>query len=260
MFAQTIHPFITQHGRYIYRLYGGGDYEWKRLAEYVNKRADIRNISVFMINTQYGLDCLKAFKQNLSPDVHILFVEQYPIGESNFRPIIQKHLQDLRNADAIVLMGYGTEYQNLLKQLREYQVQAQILGNIDFTFDFLVKNKLAEGAIFVAPEFTVKRKGKLYELLQQKFEKQYRNKVISWDIANSFDTILLISQIYAKNKNILRNPETFFSEFQSLSSFYGASGVLQIDAKNREVVLPMVLATIRAGKITELSTESSKEF
>jgi len=254
MFAQTIQPNITLKGKYIYRLYGGGDAEWKYLADYIN-HAKIDKIGVFMINAQYGIDCYNSLTKYLDNNVEILFTIQYPIGENTYRNYITKNLNKIKETQGIVLIGYGNEFVTIIKQLNEYNFNNVIFGNIDFTFSFLRNDKLAENAIFVAPTFSTGEKTKITFALDSNFEKKYPEKELSWDVANSFDTIQLIGNLLQEDINLKNSPKAFYNKFSKLNNFLGASGNLTIDANSRELNIPLTLATIKNGQVIKYNTK-----
>lgn len=252
MFVQTIHPNITLKSDYTYRLYGGGDAEWKFLAENINQNPSINEIGTFMINAQYGKDSYKSLQKYLKDDVKNLFTIEYSLGEYDFKNVISKNLDKINDVDAIILMGYGNEFSAILKQLKEFNYNKEIYGNIDFTFSFLKNNKVAEGAKFVAPEFSVNKQNEKTMIMMNEFKKAYKDDYVSWDVANSYDNILFLSKIINLNKNSINNPEAFSEEFSKVNTFEGASGKLDVDEKTRTIHIPLVMATLKDSTVVPI--------
>ncbi|MEO0136372.1 MAG: ABC transporter substrate-binding protein [candidate division WOR-3 bacterium] len=244
LFAQTIHPGITEKGKNIFRIYGGGDYEWQMLAQYINNQN--YNIGIFHINAQYGLDSKAMLKKYLASKIKVVFEESYEIGATDFRALISKSKN--KAVDAVVLMGYGNEFIALIKQMKELGFNKKILGNIDFTFDFLVKAPECQGAIFVAPAFSI---GKL-TATGQTFEKNYMlkfNKKPSWDVANSYETIMILAKVIEKVGTW--NLEKIKESLLEIKDYEGISGKLTI-AANRDAIFDLYIATLKDNNIVEL--------
>lgn len=241
LFAQTIHPGITRKATNVFRIYGGGDYEWEILAEYVNKKK--MRVGIFYINAEYGIDSKETFKKFLQKDASVVFEEPYEIGTTDFRSILTK-VKD-KKIDAVVLMGYGTEFIALLKQMREFRMRPEVLGNIDFTFDFLQKAPEAQGAIFVAPSFSIGEYTESGALFIEKFRQKF-GKEPSWDVANSYDTIKILAEILAKTGRW--DLQLIKAELLNLKNYSGVSGKITINP-HKDAVFDLRMATLEDYKI-----------
>lgn len=244
LFAQTIHPGITGKGQNIFRIYGGGDYEWKMLAKYINDNN--LNVGIFYINAQYGIDSKKMLTKNLAPKIKVVFEESYEIGAADFRSILMKVKN--KKADAVVLMGYGTEFIVLLKQMKELGFKTRVLGNIDFTFDFLQKAPMCQGAIFVAPSFSVGILTEKGTEFLSKYVDRFKNKP-SWDIANSYETIIVLAEAIAQIGRW--DLEQIKNYLLNLKDYSGVSGKFTIGA-NKDAVFDLYMATLKDSKIVPL--------
>lgn len=242
LFGFTIHPGITKKSENLFRVYISGDQEWPLLAKYINE-SGFTKIGILHINAEYGIDSKEILQNNLCDSVKILYAEPYEIGQSDFRSILSR-VKD-KKVEAIVLMGYGKEYLPMLKQMREMKIDAKVLGNIDFVYDFVRKDPLAEGAVFVAPSFSFGELTQKGEGFVKSFRAKY-NREPAWDEAYGYDTIMLISRAVSFAKSI--ETTKVKNAILQMKSFKGASGELVID-KDGDTKTPMAIATLKEGKV-----------
>jgi len=245
MFGFTIHPGITKKSKNLFRIYVSDDQEWKLLADYIN-RSGMKTIGILHINAEYGLDSKKALEDHLNPDVRVVYAEPYKIGESDFRSILTKVRG--KKVDGIVLMGYGTEYIPLLRQMKEMGIQATILGNVDFVYDFVRKEETAEGAIFTAPAFSfgeyTSQGRKFIETFQAKFGREP-----AWDEAYSYDNILILAEALKRAQSF--STEDVRTALLSIKDFEGVSGKISIQ-NDGDSLTTIHLATLRNGSIVRM--------
>jgi len=245
MFGFTIHPGITKKSKNLFRVYVSDDQEWTLLADYINK-SEMKAIGIFHINAEYGLDSRKALEAHLGTKVKVVYAEPYKIGESDFRNILTK-VRDKR-VDGIVLMGYGTEYVPLLRQMKEIGMQSKILGNVDFVYDFVKKEKSAEGAIFTAPAFSFGEFTPQGSKFIESFKKNFGREP-AWDEAYSYDSILILAE--ALRRTQLFSTEALRSSLLDIKNFDGVSGKISIQ-DDGDALTTIHLAYLKDGTIKKI--------
>ena len=244
LFGFTIHPNITKKSKNLFRVYISGDQEWTLLGKYINDTG-IKRIGVLHINAEYGIDSLKLLKDTIGKNSEIVYAEPYEIGQSDFRAILIKIKN--KKVDAIVLMGYGNEYLPMLKQMKELKIDAKVLGNIDFVFDFVRKDPVTDGAVFVAPAFSFGEftpKGKIFA---EKIKAEF-NREPSWDEAYGYDTVMLIAEAIKNAKST--ETEKVRAAILQMGKFQGASGNLEITLDG-DTRTPMAITMLKEGKIVK---------
>jgi branched-chain amino acid transport system substrate-binding protein len=245
MFGITLHPGITKKSKNLFRIYVSDDQEWKLLAGYINK-SGIKAIGIFHINAEYGIDSRKVLEARLNPDIRTVYAEPYEIGQSDFRSILAK-VKD-KKVDAIVLMGYGSEYVPLLRQMKEMGIQAKILGNLDFVYDFVRKEKTAQGAIFTAPAFSFGESGPLGKRFIETFRARFGREP-SWDEAYCYDNILFLAEALRRARSF--STDDVKAALLGVREFQGASGKIIIQ-DNRDALTAMSLATLKNGSVVKI--------
>lgn len=242
LFGFTIHPEITKKSKNLFRVYISGDQEWTLLGRYI-KESDIKKIGILHINAEYGIDSLRLLKDTVGEDVEVIYAESYEIGQSDFRSLLTK-VRD-KEVEAIVLMGYGNEYLPMLKQMKELKIDARILGNIDFVFDFVRKATVADGAIFVAPAFSFGEYTPRGKMFVEKFKARF-DREPSWDEAYGYDSVLLVADAIKKAKST--ETKKVRTAILEMKEFQGVSGNLEI-TPDGDTKTPMSIAILKEGKV-----------
>lgn len=242
LFGFTIHPQITKKSKNLFRVYISGDQEWTLLGQYI-KDTGIKKIGVLHINAEYGIDSLKLLKDTVGKSAEIVYAEPYEISQSDFRAILIK----IRNkkVEAIVLMGYGNEYLPMLKQMKELKIDARILGNIDFVFDFVRKDSVTDGAVFVAPAFSFGEYTKKGKTFVKRFRAKFKRDP-SWDEAYGYDTVMLLAKAIKKVKS--DETDKIRTTILQMKQFHGVSGNLEI-TPDGDTRTPMAITMLKEGKI-----------
>ncbi len=125
--AYAIHPEITATGDKIFRVGTLADVEGRVGAELVGNVLNAKKVAILTIDNDFGVsltDGFKAYAATLGLD--IVLEEKYPLGETEFRPIIGKIIA--ANPDAVYVTGYYNEAANFVSQAKDAGLTAQIIG------------------------------------------------------------------------------------------------------------------------------------
>ena len=235
LIAQTIHPQITKKGSYIVQYFGSGSHEWKVLGEYINHRM-LQNVVVFSMNSQYGEDCFAILKGSLNVKNITNIVHEF--GEMNFSNIVAKYRNEIVNSDAIVFIGYASDFYNIIKTLNEQRIKNKLyLSTEAFLDERLLESKLIENAIAVVPRMQIEEyQTEEFRKISNEFKQKY-DKHISFEAFYGFMDINLLAEVGVKNI------ETKLNNYK----FNSISG--EVTFVNREACSPVGIGIIKEGKI-----------
>ncbi|MDP8218642.1 MAG: ABC transporter substrate-binding protein [Candidatus Theseobacter exili] len=191
MFAGSMHPYITDKSEYIFRTCVSNAEENELLSEYATS-VGIKSIAALIVKDDFGQSAVKDFKDHFTGK--ILIEEPYDMRNMDFRQQILK----VKNTkpDAILILGYGIAYPNILKQMAELGVDSPVLGNMGFsnppvqkTLKILPQNFLNR-IIFTSPDISEK----FSRIIEQKF-----SKTPNLNQAFGYDFIKIIASEIKKN-------------------------------------------------------------
>jgi len=232
MLALTISPNITHKSNRIFRIWPNAFQEREILSEYINQKYN--QIGVLYVESDYGILAKEIMDKLIGKKIKI--AESYPRGSSDFKNILTKFAD--KDINAISLISYPPEFISIVKQLKELKLNLDIIGDIGFTFDFVINalGELTNGIVFTAPKYTIDLEDNDYS---KYFTNSYINKYNSkpsWNESFSHDNIIFIANAlknYFEKQNIL-------DAFQSIKSFEGVNEIINMDNtgdSNSELVL-----------------------
>ena len=149
--------------------------------------------------------------------------------------------------DAVFIASYGAQQAQIIKQLRDNGVDAQLLSYSGTVNDFVQKLPEAEGLVFGMPSPT--SPDPLTQRFRESFIKKY-NKKPAYMQQNSYNGILLFATLAARLEaaGVEFSADALNKEVQSIKTFDLVGGKGTIDDKF-VMGLPVQLSTFRAGEI-----------
>lgn len=244
MFAITAQPDVTDNMK-VFRISPHSAEEMGKVASFC-KEAGIKRVAFFYPNNEFGLLSKKYFTQYYSDFGEIELIEEFAVGQKDFRPIIFK-IKNLK-PDWVIFEGYPGEIPIFIKQARELGIKSKFITSIattwSSTIDALVK--LQESPIFLAPEFMFSElRNPRGTVFYNKYKEKYGSEP-NWDAAFTYDNIMLIKDILEKPGSF--QVPRFRKQLKILKEYSGVSGNISFDSKG-DVKTSLRLATIKKGKI-----------
>ncbi len=242
MFAGSLHPYITEQSKYIYRTTVSNAEVDELIARYAEKN-NFKNIAVIYVEDDFGQSSLQYFKKVFKGNV--IAEEPYSEKDSDFREQILKIKK--ANPDAILTYGYGTAYPIILKQMVEYNINLPILSDTSMANPPVqaVINQLPQAftdrIVFAAPLFSKR----FVELTREKFSKE-----ANLNYAFTYDFVKIVSQAIEKNGNDVEKVRQYIN---NLKDFTGAAEKITF-LPNRDTRSAVRLMKMKNGKIVELDS------
>lgn len=136
-------PFIRDAGDYIFRDYLSDEFDGKIMANYLYSRIEKKRASLIYINGDYGIGVINAFeKEYYNLGGSVVYKESFLPGTTDFKSMAIKIKE--ANPDVIYLVGNPAENGYFVKQIRSYQINVPITGNLAFENNAFIS--VAKGA------------------------------------------------------------------------------------------------------------------
>ncbi len=235
---------ISQAGDFVFRTSISDTAMGKFLGKYLIEKLNFKKIAVLYANNDYGV----GFFNNLKPSFEnsggeILQAEEYIFGATDFRTNLTKI--KAKSPEALVVISYGQEGGLIAKQIKELDIDVQIIGGDNFGTQEVVEagGEAVEGAIFTTPALD-ETKPEVIEL-KEKFQNKYgKEPPVLISVADGYDAAnLLLDAIEEKGYN----PFGIKDYLYSIKDYPGISGVITID-ENGDAVKPVSIQTIKNGQ------------
>jgi len=233
-------PAITPVGDYIFRNWPSDDFEGASMARYANEK-NFNKIAVLHINNEYGLGIADVFKKEYSKlGGEILITETYMQGSSDMRAqlIKIKHY----NPNAIYLVGHAKENGHVVKQARDLNIQAQILGTVGIEGPDLlnIADEKAEGLVYTAPAFDPDNPDPIVRGYQKAYMDKFGKKSEIF-AATTYDATKIMALMIEKYSY---DPDRIKDGLYKLENYPGVSGITTFD-ENGDVIKTVMFKTVK---------------
>ncbi len=242
--AYAVHPDITKTGNMIFRVGALADVEGRAGGALVVDKLGAKRVAILTIDNDFGRALTEGFKSYaVSKGVEIVLEEKYPLGETDFRPLLEKIKE--ANPDVIWATAYYAEAANLVRQAKEAGVTAQIVGQEGYDSPKFIElaGDAAEGVIIV----TDLNRDSEREIVQ-KFLSEYK-KAYNLDAdmvgASTFDAVQVLAYAIEKAGT---DPQKIVDAIAGIENFDQAvTGPILRYTPGREVVRPIGSQIVRDG-------------
>lgn len=243
--AYAIHPEITTTGDKIFRIGTLADVQGRVGAELAAKQLNATKVAILTVDNDFGISLTDGFKQHAEElGLEIVMEEKYPLGETEFRPIIGK----IKEAapDVVYATGYYNEAANLVRQADEEGLDVQIIGQEGYDSPKFVElaGEAAEGVII-----TTDLNRDSDRPMTKTFLEQYRatyGEDADMVGASAFDAVQVLA--YAIETAGSTESSAITAAIAGLENFEDvASGPFWHYTASREVVRPVSSQIVRDG-------------
>ncbi|MFH1985753.1 MAG: penicillin-binding protein activator [Pseudomonadota bacterium] len=248
-------PDVRNAGDYIFRIYSSDDYDGQVMAKYILEKLHKTKAAIIIINNDYGIGVKNIFIKSFTAlKGQVVLSEFYTQGQTDFRNIIVKIKNS--NPEVLYIVGNPTENGNLVKQLKELNVNIPLTGNISFEHEGFLKvaKNSFDSVIFSAPFFNIDSDKTLVKSFVSKYSEKYGSKP---DIAAAlgFDTAQIISTTIDETDF---NVDDLKEKLYKVKNFDGITGNMSFDS-NGDVQKDIFIKRIKGdGKIDIIELFSIK--
>ncbi|MFZ0272211.1 MAG: ABC transporter substrate-binding protein [Acidobacteriaceae bacterium] len=215
------------------------------LARRIFTELGLKRVALLRVNDRYGRLGVIKFRDAARRLGHPVVIEQkFLPGDTDFRRSL-RIIQESR-ADAIVVWGDEDDAAGILQQMRELGMKQRVFGSYRTLGNELLTQAgpAAEGFEAVYP-YDPTRTDPKWTGFEQRFEAQFNEKpepfaALAYDAMNA-----LLESICRAGLNRAR----IHDALSQMDEYDGVTGPMVFDPNNKNVS-PMVLGTVRDGKIT----------
>lgn len=243
--AYAITPSITETGDKIFRVGTLGTVQGQVGAELVATVLEAKKVAILIVDNDFGVALTDGFKMRAAElGLEIVLEEKYPLGETEFRPIIGK----IKEAapDVIYATGYYNEAANLVNQAKEEGLTTQIIGQEGYDSPKFIElaGPASEGVI-ITTDLNRDSERPMTRLFLEQYKAKYG---IDADMvgASAFDAVQVLA--YAIKTAGSTDPGAITQAIAGLKDFEDvASGPFWNYTDKREVVRPVSSQIVRDG-------------
>lgn len=243
--AYAIHPEITVIGDKIFRVGTLADVQGRVGAELIGNVLGVKRVAILTVDNDFGVSLTEGFKAYAEVlGLEIVLEEKYPLGETEFRPIIGKIKE--ANPEAIYATGYYNEAANLVNQAKEEGLTTQIIGQEGYDSPKFVElaGPASEGVI-ITTDLNRDSERPMTKLFLEQYKAKYG---MDADMvgASAFDSVQVLA--YAIKTAGSTDPNAITQAIAGLKDFEDvASGPFLYYTASREVVRPVSSQIVKDG-------------
>jgi branched-chain amino acid transport system substrate-binding protein len=246
MSAYAVHPSITQTGEFVWRVGAMADVQGSAGAKLVTDQIGAQRVGLLIIDNDFGASLADAFRQQATEfGAEIVYEQKYPLGESDFRPLIGQ-LQNA-NPDAVYAIGYFSEAASFVKQADQAGLEAQIVGQEGYDSPTFLElaGDAAEGVIITTDLDRDSERESVQQFLTR-FEEEYGERADMVG-ASSFDAVRVLAA--AMEAAGSAEPDGVLEGLRQLEDFEKAvTGPILRFTEGREVVRPISSQVVEDGE------------
>ena len=209
-------------GELVFRYFTSGEQEAPIIANYAIKNLKLKNFAIIYLNDEYGQSYRNAFKNEVEKLGGALVEEQtFLRGDTDFRTQLTKI--KFNNPDAIYIIGYNTHIINVIKQIKELEIDATILTNWILASPDVRKGneEILEGIYLTTPSFYFSNKTSIKQF-KEKFAEKYGKEPSAY-AAIGCDIVNLLKKY--QNPDISK----LISNLKNIKDYEGVMGTLNSD-------------------------------
>ena len=243
--AYAIHPEITKTGDKIFRVGTLATVQGRVGGELVGNVLKAKKVAILTIDNDFGVSLSEGFKSRAQElGLEIVLEEKYPLGETEFRPIIGK--VKAAAPDAVYATGYYNEAANLVSQAREEGLDVQIVGQEGYDSPKFIElgGEATEGVI-ITTDLNRDSERPMTKKYLEEYKKAY-DEDADMVGASAFDAVQVLA--YAMKTAGSTDPEAITKAISGLKEFKEcASGPFWHYTAGREVVRPVSAQIVKGG-------------
>jgi len=243
--AYAIHPEITATGNKIFRVGTLADVEGRVGAELAGNVLNAKKVAILTIDNDFGVSLTAGFKAHAADlGLDIVLEEKYPLGETEFRPIIGKI--KAANPDVVYATGYYNEAANLVSQAKDEGLDVQIIGQEGYDSPkFIELAGAASEGVIITTDLNRDSDRPMTKKFLEQYKAQYGEDADMVG-ASAFDAVQVLA--YAIKTAGSTDPIKIADAIANLKNFEDvASGPFLRYTPGREVVRPVGAQIVKDG-------------
>lgn len=243
--AYAIHPDITKAGDFVFRQSFVGDVQGRAGAKVAVEMLKAKKISILHVDNDFGKTLAEAFKERAQKlGAQIASVDSFPMGEKEFNPVLTKIKQ--QNPDLLYIPAYAGEGSQIVRQAKELNIKAQILGTegIDSTKQFLGVAREAANGVVITTNLNRDSDRKTVQEFIKNYNQKYGYKP-DMVAASTYDAFSVFFNVIAQKGT---EPDKIRQGISELKDFEAVTGLIKGYNKLGEVKKPVQVQIVKNGE------------
>ncbi len=229
-------PKVTEPSEFVFRVYPEANGLAGIIAQHAAKK--YKTAAVAYINDDFGASGADVFRKTFETGGgKVLLTEPYNLLEKDFRGQWEKI--KAAKPECVWIIGYGPAYRVIVRQMREAQVEADLLADMTLGLPITLKNvgAAAEGVVYVD--------GPIDSTFVEKYQAKYTEPPACY-AGYAYDIVMMLDKVRREGGT---SPEEIRDGFATIRDFPGVMGNISI-LPTRDASLKFVLMQIKEGKPT----------
>ena len=242
--CSAAHPDLLKSGEYTFRCYPTSAYITEIICNKLIPKLNIDEVYILFINDDFGVSMKDMFISKFKEqNGKIIGKDSFEKDQSDFRSTIAKVIS--KNPKALYIPGYGKALGKLLKQLKEFKYQGQIISTQEVSYvDVLsIAGTAADSVVYVDMPFDPKNENSIANNFVKNFIKEYGKEPIL-DAAIGYDMVKMLAEVL---ENYPYSSSGIKNGLLNIQKFNGILGELKV-LPSREVAFPLVIKRIENRK------------
>lgn len=238
---------IENRSKWVFRYCYSEESQDRDLSEFLINDMKLRRLAVAYPNNLYGADILKYTKyffEKLGGEVvaHQSFETS---GSFNSRATALHLINS--NPEVIYVRGIGSNFESIIRQLRENGYKGQITGDVTIGLPSTIENlnEIVEKVYYVASELDVNSTDELIQNYVQRYRTDYNSEPNFWD-ALGFDSFYFLAEALKRGSE---SKESLRESLLSMGKRKGLLGEHQFN-ESGDLEFKTSIFTIENGKPT----------
>jgi len=243
----TTNPEFTERGMWnVFRVCGRDDQQGSAAAKFAVDTLGVRRVAILHDKTTYGQGLADQFKENLGPDVEVVYYGGVILGDKDFKSVLTAVKSE--DPELLYFGGIYPEGGLIAKQAREIGLGAKIFGGdgiIDQKY-IEIAGDAAEGTYvtFSPDPVNIPTAKGFLEKYHKRFGQHGPYSIYAYDAAN-----IMLKSI---NSTGTTDGKTVAGYIRT-GSFDGALGKVKFDDKGDNEIAHYVVWQVKGGEFVQVS-------
>lgn len=230
-------------GDYFFRNISPNSMQSNSVSHFLSDQLKIKNVGVFYENNEYGINMNKIFKEQFNTG-NIVFNLPYEFKQADFR----NSISSIKNKkfDAIFIQGTTWGIANLIKQLRQFNIDCTIITGDGGYGDEIksIAGSSANGLYCTLPA-VLDTTSSRYKIFKNRFINDYKKEPDVYSVY-SYDAVMMVFNAIKGEKKEQLNGESIKNKLL-VTSYSGIGGNYKFD-KFGDVDVPYAIFQYNNGE------------
>ncbi|MEW6266713.1 MAG: ABC transporter substrate-binding protein [Thermodesulfobacteriota bacterium] len=251
------HPEIPINRKYVFQVAVMSEIHGKVGAKMAVEKLKAKTAVLLVMDNDFGRAVTDGFRKT-APALGIKMLKEYtyPLGEKDFRSLLSNIKKD--NPDVLWASGYYEEAAQLVKQAKELEVKATIIGQEGYDSPkFFELGGDATNGVVITTNLDRGSNRVMTKKFLAEYEKGYK---VAADMvaASAFDGIMVMTHAF---RSVGTDPDKVASNISQLKNFEDvATGPLLFFDNDRRVLRPIPVQIVKNKAFTSFYLCEDKEL